>query len=317
MNLAMLSISMLFGACVDIPPIGDGEGGAGEGTPVVDWRPDPALGSRCTESEEENGLGVLVLTCPNERIDYVMNDDERPVFYQTPLGAPPAGGWPAVIIFQPSIYWADAHWTGFTMVAGQRHSTEMIQNLLDAGYVVLTPQAQALGDTVWETNVPLTPWLRDWTLSNDHAFLTAIFEDLEDGVYGPVDADALFATGMSSGGYMTSRMALSNPGKFRALAVQSAAWATCLGPLDTVDTPTGFCTVPDTLPVDHPPTLFVHGTIDVTVGIGTMRDYYDAMIEQGYVAEKIEVAWAGHAFLDPSPDAIPAWFDRFLPPHLK
>ncbi len=317
----MLSVllSVLLGACVEVPPVdggdGGGSGGAGGGAPVVDWRPDPALGSRCNEEVDRTGLSIL--KCVNVRREYWIDDVARSVYYQTPLGDAPPGGWPVVIVFQPSIYWADQHWTGFTTIAGQRHSTEIIKNLLDAGYVVLTPQAQALVNTVWETNIPLAPWHDDWTLSNDHLFLTQIFEDIENDVFGPIDEGAFFATGMSSGGYMTSRMALSYPGKFNALAIQSGAWATCLGPLDTNESETGLCTVPDPLPAGHPPTLFLHGGLDAVVPPYTMEQYYDALVAEGYTAEKIISPFAIHQFIAEAPGGILAWFDSFLPDHLQ
>ena len=49
--------------------------------------------------------------------------------------------------------------------------------------------------------------------------------DPEARAVGPLDPSRLLAIGVSSGGYMTSRMAVSYPGKFRALAI--AAGASC------------------------------------------------------------------------------------------
>ena len=87
---------------------------------------------------------------------------------------------------------------------------------------------------------------------------------MKSGKFGPIDMNNLFATGISSGGYETSRMAISMPGVFKALAIESASYATCGGAL---------CFVPDDLPVDHPPTMFLHGEADMIVPISTMWSY--------------------------------------------
>lgn len=248
------------------------------------------------------------LRCAHERAELEAGGVTRRVFWQVPLGEPREGGWPIVIVFQPSIYWAEAHWTGFTDVGGQRFATETIKALLDAGFAVLTPQAQALADSVWETNVP--PYSGDWGTSHDHALMLALFDGIAAGTFGALNETEMFATGMSSGGYMTSRMALSYPGRFRALAVQSAAWATCAGPVNTHPTSLR-CEPPDTLPGDHPPTLFVHGTWDGTVGVSTMRRYADALVILGAPVRRVEVARGGHEFFEVSPAEILGWFETY------
>src|SRR5687767_1183792 len=98
---------------------------------------------------------------------------------------------------------------------------------------------------------------------------------------------------------MTSRMALSYPGKFRALAVVSASWATCAGSL---------CSIPPPLPSDHPPTLFLHGERDDIVPISTMRLYADALTAQKTEIRVVTDPDAGHVWLDVAPVEVPAWF---------
>ena len=98
---------------------------------------------------------------------------------------------------------------------------------------------------------------------------------------------------------MTSRMAQAYPGRFRALAVVSASWATCSGAL---------CSVPAALPSEHPPTLFLHGERDDVVPISTMRRYADALRAQGTQTRVVTDAEAGHVWLDVAPLEVPAWF---------
>merc|ERR1712013_958838 len=97
--------------------------------------------------------------------------------------------------------------------------------------------------------------------------LTHIFKKIEAGSFGPLDISNMHATGISSGGYMTSRMAFSYPGRFRSLAIQSGSYFYCAGPI---------CANPKNgLPKDHPPTLFLHGDLDPIVPGFTERKYFE------------------------------------------
>ncbi|MCP4500742.1 MAG: hypothetical protein GY822_12345 [Deltaproteobacteria bacterium] len=95
-----------------------------------------------------------------------------------------------------------------------------------------------------------------------HQLMLALFENVSLQKFGPLDDQRLFAIGISSGGYMTSRMAVSYPGRFVALAIVAGGHATCSGPI---------CNLPDALPRDHPPTVFLHGKQDVVVPAESMR----------------------------------------------
>jgi dipeptidyl aminopeptidase/acylaminoacyl peptidase len=90
-------------------------------------------------------------------------------------------------------------------------------------------------------------------------------------------------------------MAVSYPGKFRALAIQSASYATCSGAL---------CTVPG----DLPPTLFLHGERDDIVPIGTAEDYRSRLQALGVETMMLRDPQAGHEWLPQAPSAIAAWF---------
>ncbi|MCA9635395.1 MAG: hypothetical protein KC420_05110, partial [Myxococcales bacterium] len=174
--------------------------------------------------------------------------------------------------------------------------TLTLKRLLDAGFAVLTPEAHADGNTFWDTNIP--PYSTSWELAPDHAFMLAIFAAIDDGVFGPLDSDTMYATGISSGGYMTSRMAVSYPGRFTALAIQSASYAPCSGP---------FCVVPP-LDASHPPTLLLAGAQDPIVPLSTIEPYRDALVVAGVDTELIVDEAAGHAWIKAAPDAVLGWF---------
>ena len=204
----------------------------------------PPLGSRCTLGPTANDID-----CSHQ----TTNIGGRVVLWQTPLGVAPAGGWPIVIIYQGSLLspdgssllaphgmWqvtasdgaADGLFADYVLTQLTTQTT-VIERLLDGGYAVLTPTADSSG-FAWDTNLP--PWLFDWPPAPDNQFLDTLFAVIGTGQLGPLSTTRWYATGVSSGGYMTSRMAVSYDGRFRALAIAAGSYATCAGG--------GVCVVP-------------------------------------------------------------------------
>ena len=218
----------------------------------------------------------------------------RQVIYQTPLGTPPAGGWPVVLVYQGSFFPLDNFTYYSNQPFGGFYEGKLIRTLLDNGYAVIAPSAPA--DLFWQTNIP--GLAQAYELSTDYDFLGNVLAAIAAGHFGPLNAQRQYATGISSGGYNTSRMAVSFPGKFRALAIQSGSYATCSGPL---------CVVPE-LPADHPPTLFVHGFIDAVVPWWSMDLYYDRLLYQGIETARYTEPLGGHEWFAASPGKILAWF---------
>jgi poly(3-hydroxybutyrate) depolymerase len=190
---------------------------------------------------------------------------------------------------------------------GLYYQAGVVKMLLDAGYAVLAPEALESGDTYWQTNI--SPYAADWTGSPDDLLMQAMFTDIKNGTFGPLDATTLFATGISSGGYMSSRMAVSYVGKFKALAIESGAYATCLSGESAVTG--GMCTVP-TLSASHPPTLFLHGTEDmVIVPEWTVTAYETALKAASVPYKEVDDANSGHQWIPEAPAAVLAWFQTY------
>ncbi len=268
----------------------------------------PVLGSRCIVGPTINDV-----SCEHETSTIA----GRTVLWETPLGTAPPGGWPLVIIYQGSLLSPDGQTVlaphGMWMVTATDAAadgifanyvltqltteTMVLKRLLDGGYAVVTPTADNSG-FAWDTNLP--PWLYDWLPAPDNQFLGSLFAAIEAGQLGPLSASRWYASGVSSGGYMTSRMAVSYPGRFRALAIAAGSYATCGGDLP--------CVVP-TLPTDHPPTLFLHGGSDPFVPVAQMYAYYDALITLGCDTKAMVDASLPHGWIPESPDAIATWFD--------
>lgn len=259
----------------------------------LDFAIDPDATQRC---EERDGH----LTCDFVTVTFAtgaFGASAREVHLMHPASAPPAQGWPAVILFQGSSHGAHRFFEGAEGDDfGGYHQARLVRALLEAGFAVLAPDARLDGTTYWETNV--LPFSLAWDTSEDHQLMTALLAAIRDGTLGPLDHGRLYAAGISSGGYMTSRMAVSYEGAFRALAIQSASYATCSGAL---------CAVPE-LPADHPPTLFLHGAGDRIVPPATAQSYAGALTAQGTEARVVIDPEAGHEWLAAAPDEIVAWF---------
>ena len=263
---------------------GGAEADASDGdAALADASPD---GSRCA-------LHDTTLTCTSHTVTI----GNRTVTYEVPLGAPPAAGWPSVIYYQGSFV-PGSHAFSAAMGAafGQYELTSTVQALLDRGYAVIAPNTQNAGTLFWQTNVP--PYASSWTGCADDVFVKALLAAEADGTFGPLDPARRYAMGISSGGFMTSRMAVSYAGTFRALVVHSGSYATC----------SATCSVPD-LPADHPPTLFLHGDADTTVPVSIMTPYRDKLLATGHIASTVIHAGGGHEWLPEGKVSIPDWFD--------
>ena len=253
---------------------------------------DPKQPSRCEQSSTE-------ITCDHKTAELDIGFRTREVHYQTPLGQPPEGGWPVVFFFQGSLFSSEGAWTanedtpygGFTQA-------KVLGALLDKGFAVLAPETRINGSTYWDTNI--LPYNYNWSLAPDHDLMLALFEGIESGDFGDLNGSSLFATGISSGGYMTSRMAVSYPGRFGALAIMAGSYATCAG----VN-----CFVPS-LPEDHPPTLFLHGERDLTVPLYTMELYAEDLEDEGVEVDYLLDEEAGHEWIPGAEVVIPEWFDE-------
>lgn len=250
----------------------------------------PSSGSRCELSGDD-------ITCTSHEFALKALVVPRKVVYEVPLGTPPAKGWPVVFFFQGSLFPAETAFNGNKSdLFGRYELVRTVKELLDHGYAVLAPNATGAGTTAWQTNV--LPWSVAWDTSSDNAFLLSVFDAVKLGAFGPLDDSSLYAMGISSGGFMTSRMAVSYPGKFKALVVHSASYATC----------GAICSVPSPLPSDHPPTLFLHGEQDLVVSPSMMEEYRDELLAEHHEVRTVLDPNVGHAWLPEGPSEVLSWF---------
>lgn len=269
---------------------GEGGAGGGGGAGAGGQGGGGAAGAagRCQVTETS-------VFCEHRVTKLIAGVSARDVYWQTPATPQPAGGYPAVLLFQGSLGGPALTWgllePGAPFGGFQQGRLQAL--LLEKGFTVIAPEAAA--GVAWQTNSGVP-----FNLTADKQVMDVLLQAIQDGQYGPVDLKRMYATGISSGGYMTSRMAVSYAGVFRALAIQSGSYATCLG---------AACLIPP-LPSDHPPTLFLHGQLDATVPQYTAQQYHDALAAQGTTVRMVVDPLAAHEWLKQSPEEVVGWFEK-------
>jgi len=260
-----------------------------------------ADGSNCTYKERTNWYWCGLVYTP------------RTVRYQVPEGTAPSGGWRTAFFYHGTSPTSINPYITYPLLLnafGADNSPKIFRELLDnpagTGHKYATfapnPPATAVVGQFWHTNVVFP-----YSASCDNSFFNDFFAEIKNGSYGSSSQYNLskrYAYGISSGGYNASRMAVTFNGSsvWKALGIVSASYATCAGPL---------CSVP-TLPSNHPPTKFWHGTSDLIVPMFTMEKYYDKLIASGKTTAK-KIHGGGHEFTGDNlgSTGIKNWFDAY------
>ena len=235
------------------------------------------------------------------------------------------------------IVWSSAPTSTGAGTFGSYYQMQTLRDLLDQGYAVLAPPATNV-TTGWQTNNMSAcpsggctenkgPTASQYPGTADDLFFQALFAVILDsraatetqaasGFGAKLDSSRMYAAGISSGGYNSSRMAINYAARFRALAIQSASYANCSGP---------GCVVP-ALPIDHPPTLFLHGAGDDIVPLATMLPYPALLGSKAYTvidytkgskllgdtrcdADSQANCKVGHQWIQVAPVEILNWFN--------
>ncbi|MFO0723096.1 MAG: PHB depolymerase family esterase [Myxococcota bacterium] len=294
-----LVLALAFAGCGGAEPSPAGSPPSADGGVIADGGSSNSVDGGASEASRCT-LSAARAECSHRETRLTAAGVARAVTYEVPIGTAPPQGWPTVLFFQGTTVPGSAAFAADQGARfGQYQLTRTVKALLDRGFAVVAPNALLDGTTAWQTNIP--PWSLAWTTSADHALMLELFRALDAGEFGPLDTTRLYAMGISSGGFMTSRMAVSYPGKFRALAVHSGSYATC----------SNSCVLPRALPADHPPTLFLHGEADTTMPIAAMIPYRDRLAGMGIAVDSDIDSSAGHEWLESGATTIPAWFERF------
>lgn len=276
--------------------------------------PAPAFADRCSSDASGNW------SCTHQkRINYYFCNGlyvPRIVRWQVPEGTPPAGGWPVAVYYAGTQLTDTSH--AFARNVGDSYGREyepqIIHELLDdphgsgKRYAVFVPDPPASAGFLqfWNTNA-----VNPYELSCDYDFFRDFFGEIKGGSYGTAsrfNMSRRYAYGISSGGYNSSRMAVTfnsgsaDGGTWKALGILSASYASCVSAL---------CSIP-TLPSNHPPTKFWSGQLDPLVPISTVNLYYQKLVLGGFSTQLLQHPY-GHEFTIDSigVGGVKAWFDSY------
>lgn len=239
----------------------------------------------------------LTMKCKHNIVKIEGMYAEREVLYALPQSVRPREGYPTVLFFQGSFYPMEFKRSKYDPFGGYNEILIM-KELLDNGFAIIAPRAGA--GLFWQSNLIGL----NYDLSSDKYFINQILMRAQEKHFGSLDLNNLFAFGISSGGYMTDRMAQSHSEyNFKALAIASASYAKCGGP---------YCPLPNEIKREHPPTLFLHGKFDPVVPIFTMKRYQKLLQKNGIKTKVIIDPKARHQWFKSAPKEITQWFKNHL-----
>jgi poly(3-hydroxyoctanoate) depolymerase len=188
---------------------------------------------------------------------------------------------------------------------GLANESRFIQKLVEAGFVVVAPNANRIvpyyvlpAVSAWEANI--SPYSRNFENSRDFQLTAHLLDSLPDIIGSAADTNRIFLAGFSSGGYMASRLALepSIASRIRGLVVHSASYGHCVG---------NQCSIPSELPEWHPETLLIANKDDSVVPFYTVEMYEKRLKKNNIATETLFSEEGEHAWNDHHPDLIFDW----------
>jgi len=237
----------------------------------------------CTAAEIEEGLKTLTV-----------DGRERQFYYKKPSGS---GPFPVIIVLHGRAQDADV-WLNSSKAQGQ-----FVSYALSEGYAIIAPDSVE----------PICPGVKQWdytrtTDSVDLPFFDKIFEWIDDN--SQLNSNRIYVAGISSGGFMTSRLALYFPTKIKAVAIHSAGNADKVS-FDS-ECNTNFDESIPTVSSDHPPTLLIHGENDNIVPYLMGQKYYQGLQNAGIEANMLSQTTCTicHRWFSEYDDDILDWFNK-------
>jgi len=149
---------------------------------------------------------------------------------------------------------------GYTSTGAQQQAYSLMDQVADtAHFIVVYPDGLS---NAWNVGFGITPY---FTGVDDVGFVNALLDTMI--AHYNIDVDAVYATGMSNGGYLSNRLACELPHRIAAIA-------SVTGPM--TDSAKAYCNPGRKVPVMH-----IHGTTDPIVN-------YNGMMQSLSVNELID-----------------------------
>jgi len=201
----------------------------------------------------------------SQTFSFMFEGNNRTYIVHLPPGYNAANPHPMVLNFH-----------GYTSTGAQQEAYSLMNIVADtANFIAVYPDGIA---NSWNVGFGLTPY---FTGVDDVGFVNALIDTIM--AHYNIDVNAVYATGMSNGGYLSNRLACELPNRIAAIA-------TVTGPM--TDSTRAYCNPSRKVPVMH-----IHGTTDPIVN-------YNGMIQSLSVPELINF-WGQHDECPVSSSDIP------------
>jgi poly(3-hydroxybutyrate) depolymerase len=177
-----------------------------------------------------------------------------------------------------------------------------VKKALDAGFFVIAPSSgrpMKPGPHAWSS------FIDDVNESEDLHLFQSLFGWLEKKEQ-MLNLDAVYCAGFSSGGFMTSRLAKTFPERFTGVLVHSGTDADSIN--FTKNGPEFDCESPKQYPINHPPTLIVHGEKDSIVPYECGFHFYSELKRNNVSVSLLTDPKEGHIWLSSFSAEMINWF---------
>lgn len=243
-----------------------------------------------------------VRTIKNSSIPQIMVMNQRIVLFQQPPSSKPNEGYLVLFLLHGASQYPFAWF--FPINLWNYHQSLFQKNALASGFFIIAPSSGR----------PMTPGPHAWSsyISNisDSKDLQ-LFSNLFQWMHNQTDLfnlNQVYCAGFSSGGFMTSRLAKVFPERFAGMVIHSGTDADSItfsnrGPEFDCDSPLKF-------PINHPPTLIVHGGQDKIVPFSCGLHLYQEMQRNNINCTFLSDEQKGHVWISSFSDEILQWLQN-------
>lgn len=183
---------------------------------------------------------------------------------------------------------------------GSSDQNSFTAEALKQGFLVIAPDSIS----------PYCKSAKQWdytTRSIDFSFIESIFSWAEDSL----GAEKIYIIGISSGGFMTERLAITYPKTINAVVIHSAG-----SPDNAILETSGVCGVKFntntlSIPTTHPPTYLLHGQTDRIVDYEIGRNLYTGLVASGIKTEMYTKPMGRHQWFSEQNRTILEWLKKW------
>lgn len=241
----------------------------------------------------------LVNTIKNTSIPQFIVMNQRLILYQQPLSSKPNEGYPVLFLLHGASQYPFAWFIPINL--WNYHQSVFREKVLESGFFVIAPSSgrpMKLGPHAWSS------FISEIADSKDLQLFSSLFQWMQNQS-DLLNLNQVYCAGFSSGGFMTSRLAKVFPEQFAGIVVHSGTDADSI--TFSNQGPEFDCESPLQFPINHPPTLIVHGEKDRIVPFNCGLHLYQELQRNNINCTLITDEQKGHVWISSFSDEIIQW----------